>query len=96
MSSQDTAVGVTTGVLTIGATTCVGFTCGPYVNSVMFELLSGGTVTIVGVSTISATGYPLTSIPVTIGGHPTLFFNEKAGVTSTVAFIKTLNPPAEF
>lgn len=105
MAAQDSAYGVTTTQFVIGATLVVGITAGPNVNSQMLLQISGGTLWITGSSQLIAVssgatgsrgGYPLSSIPITIGGQARLFISESAGVTSVVALIKTLNSPSEF
>lgn len=100
MSSQDSAYGITTGQIVIGATTRIGITAGPNVNTQMLIQVSGGTLWILGASmTVLAgatRGYPFAGLPVTIGGQAPIHIIETAGVTSVIAFVKTLNSPSEF
>lgn len=70
---------------------CNGISAGPFCNGYIVQYLSGGTVTLVGLSTMTA-GYLLSTTPIAIGGNTPIFFNESAGVTSVVQFIKTLSP----
>ncbi len=90
MANMDNAYGITTTQITIGATTVVGITAGVYCNGYIVNLLSGGTVAILGVSTASIIGYPLGTVPVMIGGPIAFYLQESAGVTSKVAIVKTL------
>lgn len=94
MSAQDTARGLTSGFFAIGASACVGFTCGAYVNSVQFQYLSGGTCSIVGISTMSQGALMFSSLPQNFGGPLSCFFNTLNGTTSIVQFIKVLNDPS--
>lgn len=86
---QSDAFGITTALITIGASSCVGMTAGPYANSWMINLQTGGTVSLVGQSTL-AKGYLLATVPVMIGGPATFWVNETAGVTSVISIAKTL------
>ncbi len=67
-----------------------GCTAGAYANGWMLNLLSGGTVSIVGISSLTAKGYVMGSVPVMLGGPMSFYLQETAGVTSVVAVIKTL------
>lgn len=100
MSAQDVAYGITTTQITIGATQVIGISGGANCNSQMLLQLSGGTLWIIGKSLSFAAGatggYPLASIPITIGGPSSIFIAESAGITSVLSIIKTLNPPSEF
>lgn len=95
MAAQDSAVGITTALITVGASLCVGLTAGPFVNSWTVNFISGGTCSIVGVSTLTV-GYPILGTPVNLGGPTKFFINETGGVTSIVAIIKSLNSPSAF
>lgn len=91
MSSNDEVRGVTTGQITVGASLVTGFTAGIYCNSVQLQLLSGGTVSIVGASSLTDKGAVLfPSQPQNFGGPVTLWLQESGGATSVVQFIKTL------
>lgn len=91
MSSNDYARGITSGVMAVGGSLAVGFTSGPQINSVMFQYLSGGTCSLVGISTMTQ-GYLLTAgIPVSFGGPVSLYLNSLSGTTSLVQFIKIAN-----
>ncbi len=100
MSTQDSAYGVTSIQVVIGATSVIGISAGPNVNSQMLLQISGGTLWITGASMAALAGatfgYPLASLPITVGGQAKLFISESAGVTSKIAIIKTLNSPSEF
>lgn len=98
MAAQDSAYGITSGTVTLGASLCIGLSMGPNGNGWLIQLLpGGGTCTVLGASSLTATGYVLlSSTPVAIGGQSKLFINEKAGVTSMISFIKTINSPSEF
>lgn len=87
---QDRVFGITSGVITIGASLCEGFTSGQYVSSVQFQYLAGGTVSMVGISTMSQGALLFASLPQNIGGPVTLWLNELGGATATVQYIKTL------
>lgn len=90
-TSQDDVRGITSGFITIGGSSCVGFTSGPYVNSVQFQLLTGSTATsLVGVSTLSQGALLFANQPQNFGGPVSLWINEFVGTTSIVQFIKTL------
>ncbi len=97
---QDFAHGVTTGQITIGATTIIGLSGGPYVNGWLIKQLSGGTLWLIGASmnglSAAVVGYPIADIPISLAGPTSYRIAESAGVTSVITFVKTLNPPSEF
>jgi hypothetical protein len=90
MAQMDYACGVTTAQVVVGATTVLGITGGAYCNGFILNLLSGGTVSIVGISSLAAKGYVMGTVPVMLGGPISFYLQETAGVTSTVAILKTL------
>ncbi len=98
MAAQDSAYGITSQTVTLGATLVIGLTMGPNGNGWLIQLLpGGGTCTLMGSSSLTGTGFVLLAgTPVSIGGQARLWINEKAGVTSQISIIKTLNSASEF
>lgn len=90
MAASDYAYGLTTAQLTVGATTVLGITAGAYASGYILNLISGGTVSIVGISSLTAKGYVMGTVPVMLGGPMSFYLQETAGVTSVVAMVKTL------
>ncbi len=89
MASNDEARGLTASTFFIGASMCTKLTAGAYTNTWLLTLMTGGTVSINGVSTLTV-GYLMASTPVTIGGPTDVFLSETAGVTSSVSVLKSL------
>lgn len=93
---QNYTVGITTTLWAVGGTSCVGLTAGPRVNSITLHSIVGGSLTVVGVSTLSA-GYAIQpTIPLTFNGPVSLFANNQNGTTGVIQVIKHLNGAPEF
>lgn len=97
MAAQDQTVGITTSLLFVGGTACVGFTgIGARVNAVTLQAALGGTCYIVGASTMSQGYLMIANQPITFAGPVNLSVNNQSGTTATIQVIKHLNPPSVF
>ncbi len=89
MASNDEARGLSASTFFIGASMCTRLSAGAYTNTWLLNLISGGTVSVNGISTLSV-GYLMSSTPVTIGGPTEVFLTETAGVTSSISLMRSL------
>ncbi len=88
MSSNDRAIGLTASTFFVGASLCTKLTAGAFTNTWLLNLITGGTVSINGTSTL-AVGYLMSSTPITIGGPTDVYITETAGVTSKISVLKS-------
>ncbi len=89
MASNDECRGLSAALIFAGASLCTKLTGGAYTNTWMLNLISGGTVSVNGISTL-AVGYLMSSTPITIGGPTDVYITETAGVTSKIGVLRSL------
>lgn len=92
MASNDSAFGITTQVITVGASLVANIPVGEFVSSRLLNWSSGSSCYVTGISTgVPVTGYGLVGgQPISIGGPAPLWLSNTNGVTTIVHMMASI------